>query len=134
MRVTDPSSIDSVKAFAQTWNRLYAAERFEEMKDLATEDVGIANAPESRTGTGLIYGRQAYYDGIVGAYRGASGNEKNLLVMQYEGWEYIPLPDGRHFYTIGTYTLQPATVGVNSWLLRRDAAVGPWRVFRVINN
>lgn len=48
MRVSDPSSIDPIKAFAQTWIRLYAAERFEEMKNLATEDVGIANAPESQ--------------------------------------------------------------------------------------
>jgi hypothetical protein len=127
------SSIEQVRQLARTWNRLYAAERFEEMKDLATEDVGIANAPESTTGTGLIYGRQAYYDGIVGAYRGASGKEKNLLVMRYEAWEYIPLPDGRHFYTIGEYTLQPATVCVNCWLLRRDSAAGDWRVFRVIN-
>ena len=128
------SSIEQVKQFARTWNRLYAAERFEEMKGLATEDVGIANAPQSAAGTGLIYGRQAYYDGIVGAYRGASGNEKNLLVMQYDGWEYLPLPDGRHFFAIGKYTLQPATIGVNSWLLRRDSPADPWRVFRVINN
>ena len=99
-----------------------------------TEDVGIANAPESKSGTGLIYGRQAYYDGIVGAYRGSSGKEKNLLVMKYEGWEYIPMPDGLHFYTIGEYTLQPDTVGVNCWLLRRDSPAAPWRIFRVINN
>jgi hypothetical protein len=119
-----------VKQFAQTWNELYAAEQFEKMKELATEDVGIANAPESRSGTGLIYGRQAYYDGIVGAYRGASGKE---LVMCYEGWEYIPLGDGHSFYTIGKYTLQPDTVGVNCWLLRRKSLAEPWRILRVIN-
>ncbi len=128
------AEIEQVKQFARTWNQLYAAEKFEEMKALATEDVGIANAPESTSGTGLIYGRQAYYDGIVGAYRGASGKEKNLLVMQYEGWEYLPMPDGLHFYTIGKYTLQPSTVGVNCWLLRRGSPAEPWRIFRVINN
>lgn len=121
-----------VKHFARTWNELYAAQQFEKMKELATEDVGIANAPQSRSGTGLIYGRQAYYDGIVGAYRGESGNEQNLLVMRYEEWEYIPL-DEHSFYTIGKYTLQPQTVGVNCWLLRRASRSAPWRVFRVIN-
>lgn len=125
--------IAQVKQFARHWNELYASAQFEKMKELATEDVGIAYAPESKSGTGLIYGRQAYYDGIVGAYRGASGTEKNLLVMHYEEWEYVPLGNENSFYTIGKYTLQPDTVGVNCWLLRRDEAGAPWRVFRVIN-
>ncbi|XXX80327.1 hypothetical protein WMF30_16310 [Sorangium sp. So ce134] len=126
-------TIEQVKEFAETWNKLYAEEQFEQMKELATEDVGIANASESKSKTGLIYGRQAYYDGIVGAYRGASGKEKNLLVMQYEGWEYVSLGDPLSFYTIGKYTLQPDIVGVNCWLLRRTSPTEPWRIFRVIN-
>lgn len=133
MKVDLEREIAQVKDFARTWNELYARAEFEKMKELATEDVGIANAAESTSGTGLIYGRQAYYDGIVGAYRGSSGKEKNLLVMRYEGWEYTPLGDGNSFYTIGTYTLQPDTVGVNCWLLRRASTAAPWRVFRVIN-
>jgi hypothetical protein len=128
-------AVEQVKHFARQWNALYAAKKFEEMKELATEDVGIANAQASTSPTGLIYGRQAYYDGIHGAYSGSTGNEQNLLVMDYENWEYIPLgPD--EFYTIGRYTLQPNVVGVNCWLLRRDStsASAPWRIFRVINN
>ncbi|MFZ2406306.1 MAG: hypothetical protein WAW41_14290 [Methylobacter sp.] len=119
-----------MKQFAGNWNELYASERFEEMKYLATEDVGIANAEASTCPTGLIYGREAYYDGIVNAY----GKEKNLLVMEYEEWEYIPLGnDNTFYYTIGRYTLQPNVEGVNCWLLRRDAVGAPWRIFRVIN-
>ena len=121
-----------IMKFAQEWNRLYAAERFEEMKELATEDVGIANAERSTSETGLIYGRQAYYEGIVGAYRGSTGREKNLLVMQYESWQYTPLGDGR-FYTIGKYTLQPTTVGINCWLLERRSGSKEWKIWRVIN-
>lgn len=120
--------IAEIQQFARTWNELYAAGAFEQMKELATEDVGIANAPESNSPTGLIYGRQAYYDGIVGAY----GKDKNLLVMRWETWEYIPL-DANSFYTIGEYTLQGSPTGVNCWLLRRTAAGQPWRIFRVIN-
>ena len=118
-----------IKQLAKRWNEMYAAEEFEAMKDLATEDVGIANTKVSTYPSGLIYGRQAYYDGIVGAY----GKEHHLLVMDYEGWEYIPLGPNR-FYTIGRYTLQPDEVGVNCWLLRRDSVDDPWRIFRVINN
>lgn len=125
--------IEQLKHFARKWNELYAAEKFEEMKDLATEDVGIANTEASTCPTGLIYGRQAYYDGIHDAYYGASGTEKNLLVMKYEEWEYIPLGDRNTFYTIGRYTLQPNVEGVNCWLLRRDSENAPWRIFRVIN-
>ncbi len=120
--------------FANHWNKLYAEEKFEEMKLLATEDVAIANAQASTSITGLIYGRQAYYDGIHQAYVGSSGKEKNLLVMQYDGWEYIPLGDENHFYTIGKYTLQPNIVGVNCWLLKRESPDHPWRIYRVINN
>ena len=126
-------AIKQLKQFAKRWNELYAAQRFEEMKDLATEDVGIANAEKSKNATGLIYGRQAYFNGIYGAYHGSNGKEHNLLVMDYEGWEYIPLGDHR-FYTIGKYTLQPDVVGVNCWLLCRDSHNDPWRIFRVINN
>lgn len=133
MKVELEREITQLKVFARTWNELYAKAEFEKMKELATEDVGIANAAESKSGTGLIYGRQAYYDGIVGAYRGSTGKEQNLLVMCYEDWEYVPLGDANSFYTIGKYTLQPDTVGVNCWLLRRASAAAPWRVFRVIN-
>lgn len=125
-------AVKQLKQFAKRWNELYAAQRFEEMKDLATEDIGIANAQDSKDSTGLIYGRQAYFKGIYDAYYG-SGKEHNLLVMDYENWEYIPLGDN-HFYTIGKYTLQPNVVGVNCWLLRRDSHKDPWRIFRVINN
>jgi hypothetical protein len=131
-------AVEQVKHFARHWNELYAARKFEEMKELATEDVGIANSQESTSPTGLIFGRQAYFNGIHGAYSGASGKEQNLLVMHFEEWEYYPLgPD--EFYTIGRYTLtQPGAaplVGVNCWFLRRDPGAEParWRVFRVIN-
>jgi hypothetical protein len=126
-------SVKQLKQFAKRWNELYAAQKFQEMKDLATEDIGIANAPESKHPSGLIYGRQAYFNGIYDAYRGSTGKEQNLLVMDYENWEYISLGDNR-FYTIGKYTLQPNVVGVNCWLLRRDSHKDPWRIFRVINN
>lgn len=126
-------AIQELKQFARRWNELYAAQKFEQMKDLATEDVGIANAQKSKDSTGLIYGRQAYFNGIYEAYRGSTGKEHNLLVMDYENWEYISLGDNR-FYTIGKYSLQPDVVGVNCWLLRRDSHSGPWRIFRVINN
>jgi len=126
--------VAELKSFAQKWNKLYAETAFEEMKSLATENVGIANAQESRNSTGLIYGRQAYYNGIYGAYTGASGKEKNILEMQYEDWEYIPLGDENHFYTIGKYTLQPDIVGVNCWLLKRESSDSPWLIYRVINN
>lgn len=133
MTEKNKQTIEQLKHFAKTWNALYATEKFEEMKYLATEDVGIANAEASTCATGLIYGRQAYYDGIYNAYYGASGTEKNLLVMKYEEWEYIPLNnDNTFFYTIGRYTLQPNVEGVNCWLLRRDTD-GSWRIFRVIN-
>ena len=128
-------TIEQLKQFARMWNALYAAEKFEDMKYLATEDVGIANAGRSNHPSGLIFGRQSYYDGIYNAYHGSSGKEKNLLVMEYEGWEYLPLGnDNTHYYTIGRYTLQPNIVGVNCWLLRRDTVAHPWQIFRVINN
>ena len=127
-------AIEQLKEFAQNWNELYAEEKFEEMKYLATEDVGIGNAQDSTHRSGLIYGRQAYYDGIYNTYYGSSRKEKNLLVMKYKDWEYIPLGDNNTFYTIGRYTLQPNVVGVNCWLLRRNCFADPWRIFRVINN
>ena len=127
-------AIEQLKQFAREWNEMYAAEKFEEMKLLATEDIGIANAPASEAPSGLIYGRQAYYDGIYAAYTGTSGHEKNILTMEYEGWEYIPLGDNNTFYTIGRYTLEHNPGGVNCWLLRRDSPASPWRIFRVINN
>ncbi|MBN3884144.1 MAG: hypothetical protein HWQ44_14530 [Nostoc sp. JL34] len=52
--------IEQLKQFAKRWNELYAAEKFEEMKYLATEDVGIANAKDSKEPSGLIYGRDKY--------------------------------------------------------------------------
>jgi hypothetical protein len=93
-------AIQELKQFARRWNELYAAQKFEEMKDLATEDVGIANAEKSKDSIALIYGRQSYFNGIYEAYRGSTGNEHNLLVMDYENWEYISLGDN-DFYTIG---------------------------------
>lgn len=126
--------VAELMGFAENWNKLYAEAAFEEMKLLATEDVAIANAEASDSVTGLIYGRQAYYNGIYQAYTGASGKEKNLLVMQYDTWEYIPLGDENHFYTIGKYTLQPNIVGVNCWLLKRESPDHPWLIYRVINN
>lgn len=126
--------VKQLMIFAKKWNTLYAKGKFEEMKKLATEDVAIANVQASTSITGLIYGRQAYYDGIYGAYTGASGKEKNILEMKYDGWEYIPLGDENHFYTIGKYTLEPNTVGVNCWLLKRESTDSPWFIYRVINN
>ncbi|MCZ6802554.1 MAG: hypothetical protein O7D86_01085 [Proteobacteria bacterium] len=103
------------------------------MKDLATIDVGIANADISDHPSSLIFGRENYKKGICEAYYGGSGNEQNLLVMKYQGWEYICL-DRNSFYTIGRYTLQPDVVGVNCWLLRREPSDMQWKIFRVINN
>jgi len=126
--------VAELMSFAEKWNTLYANAKFEEMKLLATEDVAIANVQASTSITGLIYGRQAYYDGIYQAYTGASGKEKNILSMKYDDWEYIPLGDENHFYTIGRYTLEPNIEGVNCWLLQRADADSPWLIYRVINN
>lgn len=126
--------VAELMGLAKKWNKLYAEAKFEKMKLLATEDVAIANAQASTSITGLIYGRQAYYNGIYQAYHGASGKEKNLLVMKYDEWEYISLGDENHFYTIGKYTLEPNIVGVNCWLLKRESASSPWLIYRVINN
>ncbi len=126
-------SIEQIKQFAQEWNELYTAEKFDEMKELATEDVGIANAVASVSLSGLIFGQEAYKKRICEAYYGASGKEHNLIVMKYEAWEYIPL-DSNTFYTIGLYTLEPDNKGVNCWLLRRHSSAAPWKIFRVINN
>ncbi|WP_298769825.1 hypothetical protein [uncultured Shewanella sp.] len=95
-------SIQEIKALAERWNTLYAEQRFDEMKMLATEDVGIANASASTSPSGLIFGQENDKKGIVDAYYGKSGTEHNLLVMAYLDWEYIPLNDNR-FYTIGRY-------------------------------
>ncbi|MGB3182406.1 MAG: hypothetical protein WBB45_13530 [Cyclobacteriaceae bacterium] len=126
--------VAELMGFAKNWNKLYEEAAFEEMKLLATEDVAIANVQASDSVTGLIYGRQAYYNGIYQAYTGDSGKEKNLLIMQYDTWEYIPLGDENHFYTIGKYTLQPNIVGVNCWLLKRESPGDSWLIYRVINN
>lgn len=133
MNQEEKDCIEQIKKFAQTWNELYASEKFDAMKELATEDVGIANVQLSTDETGLIYGREAYKQGIVEAYRGKDEKQQNLLIMQYESWEYIPLAQNL-FYTIGRYTLEPDYSGVNCWLLRRDDPNSPWRIFRVINN
>lgn len=129
MTVDLDSELEELRQFAKRWNELYAAASFEEMELLATEDVGIANAPASTSPTGLIYGRAAYRRGIEEAY----GKNRNILRMLYEEWEYIPAGENQ-FYTIGRYTLQPDTIGVNCWLLRRASAKDPWRICRVINN
>jgi hypothetical protein len=60
-------AVGQLKEFARCWNALYAAQEFEKMQCLATEDVGIANAQAATKPTGLIYGRQAYYEGICEA-------------------------------------------------------------------
>jgi hypothetical protein len=129
MTVHVDSETEELRRFAKHWNELYAAARFDDMELLATEDVGIANASAATSPTGLIYGRAAYRRGIEEAY----GNNKNILRMSYEEWEYIPAGENQ-FYTIGRYTLQPDTIGVNCWLLRRASAKDPWRIYRVINN
>ena len=123
-----PDPVDEIKQFARRWNQLYAEQRFEEMKALATEDVAIANRCDAAaTPAGLIFGRQAYYDGIVGA----SGPDHDPLVMDCEHWDYVPL--GEHaFYTVGRFTLA-GVQGMNCWLLRRTSAEAPWLIQRVIN-
>lgn len=126
-------TIKQIKEFTQMWNELYAAKRFDDMKELATEDVGIANVQASTHASGLIFGRDAYKKGICDAYYGTSGKEQNILVMEYEGWEYIPL-DKNSFYTIGRYSLQPNIIGVNCWLLNRKSPEHDWKISRVINN
>ena len=75
---TYESIVAQLMSFAQKWNTLYANCQFEEMKDLATEDVAIANAEASKDITGLIYGREEYYNGITSAYYGNDGSEANL--------------------------------------------------------
>jgi len=129
MTVDENKEVEEIRKFAKRWNELYAAAKFDEMELLATEDVGIANAPASTSPTGLIYGRAAYRKGIVEAY----GTDKHILRMLYDEWEYIPLGKNQ-YYTIGRYTLQPNIVGVNCWLLRRASDTDPWLIFRVINN
>ncbi|WP_299495719.1 hypothetical protein [uncultured Shewanella sp.] len=126
-------SIQEIQAFAEHWNTLYAQQKFDEMKMLATEDVGIANVKASTLPSGLIFGQENYKKGIVEAYYGQSGIEHNLLVMEYLDWEYIPLND-LTFYTIGRYTLEPNIIGVNAWLLSRETLSSPWKIYRVINN
>ena len=126
-------SIQEIQALAERWNTLYAEQRFDEMKALATIDVGIANVKDSTAPSGLIFGQENYKKGIVDAYYGESGKEHNLLVMGYLDWEYIPL-NAHHFYAIGRYTLEPNIMGVNAWLLRRESVSAPWKIYRVINN
>lgn len=138
----DSNLVREMKAFAENWNELYKSVQFDKMKLLATEDVGIANATStdpSPNKAGLIIGRDAYFKGIYDTYYGASGKESNLLVMNYENWEYISVGnDQESYYTIGTYTIypsdktQPPTVGVNCWLLKK--VDGNWLIYRVINN
>lgn len=123
--------VEQLKRFAENWNTLYANGQFEEMKLLVTEDIGIANAEDSNSNkAGLICGRQAYYDGLISAY----GEKHNLLVMEYDDWEYIRLGDENHYYTIGKFTLGKKIVGVNCWLLKRESPDTPWLIYRVINN
>ncbi len=131
--MTEDENIEQIQQFAKTWNELYQAEKFDQMMDLACVDVGIANAKASTDPSGLIFGRENYKKGIVDTYYGSSGKEHNLLVMQWQGWEYIRLDDNQ-YYTIGRYTLEPNYVGVNCWLLRREHQDAPWRIYRVINN
>jgi hypothetical protein len=140
------NTIREIKELARYWNELYEALDFDQMKLLATEDVGIANATStdpSPNQAGLIIGRDAYFKGIYDTYYGMSKDgrrldESNLLVMNYEDWEYISTGnDEESFYTIGTYTIywSDATkkpyVGVNCWLLKKVG--GKWLIDRVIN-
>jgi len=41
-------AVEQLKQFANRWNELYATQKFEEMKYLATEDVGIATRQSRR--------------------------------------------------------------------------------------
>ncbi|MFK7785010.1 MAG: hypothetical protein AB8B56_07835 [Crocinitomicaceae bacterium] len=148
---TNPDSaiVKEMKAFAKNWNKLYKAEEFEQMKFLATEDVEIANATSKNpkpNEAGMIVGRDAYFDGIYYTYYGGSPdgkrlNQKNILTMNYEDWEYISVGnDEESYYTIGTYTINwsdkkknpKPTVGVNCWLMKK--VDGNWLIYRVINN
>ena len=139
-------SIEQIKRFAGRWNDLYLHKEFKKMEGLATENVGIANAPDSDYPSGLIYGRDNYRKGIEDAYYGVGKDgqrldENNILEMDFKNWEYISLDDNT-FYTIGKYTLtyHPEKTsgnveeGVNCWLLQRESADSQWRIFRVINN
>lgn len=144
---TDSQVVTELKSFAKKWNELYQSLEFEQMKLLATKDVGIANATStdpSPNKAGLIIGRDAYFKGIYDTYYGVSEegkilNEKNILIMDYENWEYISVGnDEESYYTIGKYTIfwsdksKEPTVGVNCWLLKKIK--GNWLIYRVINN
>lgn len=139
---TDAEVVAEMKAFAKNWNKLYKSTEFEKMKLLATEDVQIANATSTDpkpNKAGMIVGRDAYFKGIFDTYYGESGTESNLLVMDWENWEYVSLGnDEECFYTIGKYTVFPSNpklkpiVGVNCWLMRK--VDGKWLIGRVVNN
>lgn len=145
---TDAAVVAEMKAFAKNWNKLYKATEFEKMKLLATEDVEIANATSTEfkpNKAGMIVGRDAYFQGIFDTYYGTSGtvipsgDQKNILVMDWENWEYVSLGnDAECYYTIGTYTIywsdptQKPVVGVNCWLMNK--VDGKWLIRKVINN
>lgn len=140
---SDSPIVHEMKAFAADWNELYEAQEFENMKFLATETVQIANATStdpSPNPAGMIVGRDAYFKGIHDTfYGGPNGNESNLLVMDYENWEYVSVGnDEESYYTIGKYFIywsdqsKATTVGVNCWLMKK--VDGEWFIDKVINN
>ena len=140
---TDSAIVKEMKSFAKNWNGLYKALEFDKMKLLATEGVEIANATSKNpkaNAAGMIVGRDAYFKGIHDTYYGsADGKESNILVMDYENWEYVSVGnDAESYYTIGKYTVFPSDisqepmVGVNCWLMKK--VDGKWLIDKVINN
>ncbi|MDG1332706.1 MAG: hypothetical protein P8P74_10270 [Crocinitomicaceae bacterium] len=142
-RSSDSPIVSEMKTFAAVWNELYEAQEFDNMKFLATETVQIANATStdpSPNAAGMIVGRDAYFKGIYDTfYGGPKGHESNLLVMDYENWEYVSVGnDEKSYYTIGKYFIywsdqsKQTTVGVNCWLMKK--VDGEWLIDKVINN
>jgi hypothetical protein len=147
IETSDTNVVNEIKAFAKNWNKLYKAKEFEKMKLLATEDVEIANATSTEftpNQAGMIVGRDAYFQGIFDTYYGTTGTTKpsetakNILVMDWENWEYVSVGnDSEFYYTIGKYSIywsapKEPLVGVNCWLLQK--VKGKWLIRRVINN